>query len=183
MKSVTIHGLDDHVHKLIQDKAKGEGLSTSLPVRIIPREEAVFWLDKDGRWRNRHGKFKNPKIIAHFHSCIHKDEHGYFLTQDHPHYREKTYFPYEDTVLFVFDVLEKDQEVILKLNTGQEVLLPPDKLFIQNDHLYMDLDGERVKFSERALVTLSHYMLFDEGQNKTWIQYHDRSWPIPDPGS
>jgi hypothetical protein len=153
---------------------------SSLPVRIIPREEAVFWLDKNGCWRNRHGKFRNPKIIAHFHACIQRDEHGYFLTQDHPHYREKIYFPSEDTALFVFDVQEKDQEVMLKLNTGQEVPLPPDKLFIQNDHLYMDLDGERVKFSERALIALSKYLQFDEEQGQTWITSQGRSCRVPE---
>ncbi|MFO7876341.1 MAG: hypothetical protein R6U55_07155 [Desulfovermiculus sp.] len=154
-------------------------ITSPLPIRTIPKEEAVFWLDKDGRWRNQHGKFRNPKIIAHFHACIQHDEHGYFLTQDHPHYREKIYFPYEDTALFVFDVQEKDQEVVLKLNTGKQVPLPPDKLFIQNDHLYMDLDSERVKFSERALITLSKYLQFDEERDKAWISYQGRFWPIP----
>ena len=153
--------------------------NSSLPVRIIPKEEAVFWLDKNGYWRNRHGKFRNPKINAHFHSCIQKDEQGYCLAQDHPEFREKVYFPYEDTALFVFDVQEKGQDVILKLNTGREVLLPPDKLFIHNDHLYMDLDGERVKFSERALIALSQYMQFDEERDKARVNYQGRSWPIP----
>jgi len=153
--------------------------NSCLPVRIIPKEQAVFWLDKDGYWRNRHGKFRTPKIIAHFHSSIQKDELGYYLVQDHPEFREKVYFPYEDTALFVFDVQEKDQDIILKLNTGQEVLLPPDKLFIDNDHLYMDLDGERVKFSERALVSVSRFMQFDAEQDKARIDYQGRSWPIP----
>ncbi|WP_027369475.1 hypothetical protein [Desulfovermiculus halophilus] len=151
-----------------------------LPVRIVPKEDAVFWLDKDGCWRNRHGKFHHPKIIARFHACIRKDEHGFYLTQDHPDFREKVYFPYEDTALFVFDVQEKDQNVILKLNTGQDVPLPPDKLSIHNDHLYMDLDGDRVKFSERALVTLSKYMQFDEERGRTWLNYQERSRIIPD---
>ncbi len=149
-----------------------------LEVRIIPREEAVFWLDKDGNWRNRHGKFRNPKLIAHFHSCIQKDEQGYYLTQEHPEYREKVYFPYEDTALFVFDVQEKGQEVRLKLNTRLEVPLAPDRLFIQNDHLYLDLDGERVKFSERALLSLSKHLHFDDILGKAWIFYRGRSWPI-----
>ncbi len=154
--------------------------NSSLPVRIIRKEEAVFWLDKDGYWRNQHGKFRNPKIISHFHSCIQKDEHGFYLTQDHPEFREKVYFPYEDTALFVFDVQEKGQDVILKLNTGLEVPLPPGRLSIHNDHLYMDLAGDRVKFSERALVALSKYLQFDAEGNKTWIEYHDQSWPIPE---
>jgi hypothetical protein len=148
------------------------------PVRIIPKEEAVFWLDKDGNWRNRHGKFRNPKIIAHFHSCIQKDEQGYYLSQDHPEFREKVYFPYEDTALFVFDVQVKGQEVQLKLNTGQEVPLVPDRLFIQNNHLYLDLDGERVKFSERALLSLSNRLHFNNKQGKAWIVHQGRSWPI-----
>ncbi|MFW6216187.1 MAG: hypothetical protein ACOC3Y_00005 [Desulfohalobiaceae bacterium] len=137
-------------------------------------------MDKQGFWRNRHGKFRKPKIIARFHTHIQKDEHGYYLTQDHPIFREKVYFPYEDTVLFVFHVQNKGQDVVLTLNTGQEVPLAPDKLFIQDDHLYLDLDGERVKFSERALVTLSKYMYFDQKQYGAWIDYQGRKWSIPE---
>lgn len=152
--------------------------NSSLPVRIITKEKAIFWLDKEGYWRHRHEKFRHPKIIAHFHSCIQKDEHGYYLTQDHSEFREKVYFPYEDTALFVFEIQEHDKGIILTLNTGNKITLDPDKLFIENDHLYMDLDRERVKFSDRVLVTLSKYMQFDEEKDKIWINYQGRSWTI-----
>lgn len=48
---------------------------------VIPRQEAVFWLDSRGYWRNAGGKFRKKKIIDHFHSCISRDENGYFLYQ------------------------------------------------------------------------------------------------------
>ncbi len=153
--------------------------NSCLPVRIVPREQAVFWLDNDGCWRNRHGKFQNPKIIARFHACIRKDDHGYYLTQDHPHFREKVYFPYEDTALFVVDIQSRDEDLILVLNTGRRIPLPPDRLFIHSDHLYLNLDEDRVKFSERALVSLAKHMQFEDDTGRAWIHYQGRSRRIP----
>ena len=83
------------------------------------RRSAVFGLDARGRWQHvEQGLFENPRIIAYFHSCIRKDEMGYHLVQDHGHIREKVYFPYEDTALFVFDVLKGDPPILV-LNTRE----------------------------------------------------------------
>jgi len=43
------------------------------PVRIIPREKAVFSLDKNGNWRSDGEKFRNQRIINYFHALIKKD--------------------------------------------------------------------------------------------------------------
>ena len=32
---------------------------------IVPKEEAVFWLDAYGRWHNEHGVFEHKKIVAY----------------------------------------------------------------------------------------------------------------------
>ena len=83
---------------------------------VISKEDAVFWLDRDGCWNNEHGKFQHKKIIDFFHLSIKKDNNGYYLSQTDGNYREKVYFHFEDTALFVFDVI-KDKDIMLILNT------------------------------------------------------------------
>jgi len=61
------------------------------PVMIIPKEKAVFRLDKNGVWHIGDEKFTNKKIINYFHSMIKKDKDGYFLEQEHKHFIEKVY--------------------------------------------------------------------------------------------
>ena len=83
---------------------------------VIPKEDAVFWMDKNGHWHNEHGKFQHKKIIDYFNGCIKKDKDGFYLTQERDTYREKVYFPYEETAYFVFEVI-KDKDITLVLNT------------------------------------------------------------------
>ncbi len=145
---------------------------------VIPKEQAVFGLDARGRWQHmEQGRFENPRIIAHFHSCIRKDEQGYYLEQDHPHFREKVYFPCEDTALFVFDVVIKDEDVTLALNTGRRERLRPRSLFIKNDILYMRLEGHSVRFTEHALVRIADLLEFDE-EEKVTIRVRGRRYLI-----
>ena len=124
---------------------------------VIGKDEAVFWLDKNGCWNNENGKFRHNKIIRYFHSCIQRDRHGYFLYQENENYVEKVYFPYEDQALFVFDVIEQD-DVTLALNTKQRIKLKPRKLFINNDCLYMQMGEEIIKFAEHGLVKIARYL-------------------------
>ncbi len=146
----------------------------------IPKEQAVFGLDARGRWQHmEQGRFENPRIIAYFHSCIRKDEQGYYLQQDHPHFREKVYFPCEDTALFVFDVAIEDEDVTLVLNTGRRERLRPRSLFIRNDILYMRLEGHRVRFTEHALIRISDLLEFDE-EEKVAIRVRGRRYRIPE---
>ena len=44
---------------------------------VISKEDAIFWLDENGRWHNAHGEFQHKKIIDYFHSSIKKDKKGY----------------------------------------------------------------------------------------------------------
>ena len=147
---------------------------------VVPKEEAVFWLDAHGRWNNKHGVFEHKKIIGFFHSSIRKDADGYHLLQKHEdHTIEKVYFKYEDTALFVFDVnIQDDSDKIrLILNTKDEIPLAPENLFVQNDNLYMEHDGHRIKFLDRAMMKLAHRLKFD--QHRYRIELSDKSYDIP----
>jgi len=129
---------------------------------IIPKEKAVFWMDGQGRWHNQHGPFEHKKIIDHFNAAIQKDEGGYFLGQDHGEVYEKVYFPYQDTALFVTDLLWGDPVQML-LNTGERLDLSPNLLFIGNDQLFHQKGDEIVKFSQHALAKISEKIEFSEG--------------------
>jgi len=147
---------------------------------VVPKEEAVFWLDARGRWHNKHGVFEHKKIIDHFHSSIRKDADGYHLLQKHDdHTLEKVYFKYEDTALFVFDVkLQDDSDKIqLILNTKDEIPLTPENLFVQNDNLYMEHAGHRIKFIDRAMLKLAHRLKFD--QHRYGLELSSKTYDIP----
>jgi hypothetical protein len=125
-----------------------------LPEVVIPKESAVFFLDEHGKWRHKEqGKFEHRKIISYFHSCIRKDEKGYHLKQKLGDRIEKVYFHYEDTALFVFDVI-KGEEIVLVLNTQKKIKLRPTKLFVIEDSLYVTSGEHRVKFTDNSLVRL-----------------------------
>jgi hypothetical protein len=130
---------------------------------VIPKEDAVFWLDKNGYWRNAHGKFEHKKIIDYFHSCIKRDQEGYFLSQENGKFREKVYFPYEDQALFVFDVALKDN-ITLILNTKKKISLNLESLFIKDDNLYMRMGDETIKFVEYALMKIASFLEDEEGR-------------------
>lgn len=152
-------------------------MGAALPEVVIPREKAVFRLDARGRWCNRHGVFRNRRICDHFHAAIRCDAAGYHLRQELPDRVEKVYFPYEDTALFVVRVALGDP-VELTLNTRRRVALDPALLFVRGESLYLTLEGERVKFTERAMLSLAEAMEFTpEGYA---IRTGERVHPIPE---
>lgn len=130
---------------------------------VIPKDDAVFWLDKNGRWHNASGEFQHKKIIDYFNSSIKKDEGGYYLFQERESLREKVYFHYEDTALFAVDLV-KDKDITLVLNTQKRITLMPQKLFTQNDNLYMRIGSETIKFVERGLMKISDLLEFKDDQ-------------------
>jgi len=160
---------------------KGSGQQEVKEI-TIPREEAVFWLDSRGYWRNDGGKFRKKKIIDHFNAAISKDEHGYFLCQQKGDVFEKVYFPYEDTALFVFDVDFETggpaPDITLVLNTGRKLSLNPRRLYIQNDCLYVKENDDIIKFTERALMKLS--AVLDEKNGQFCIHASGSEHPIPE---
>lgn len=130
---------------------------------VVPKENAAFRLDRRGRWCNAFGVFRNRRISDYFHSAIRRDEGGYFVCQESDNRIEKVYFPYEDTALFVVDVVMADP-IQLLLNTRLQLPLDPAALFVSDDSLYLTRAGERIKFSESALLKLADVMDFtDEG--------------------
>ncbi len=143
----------------------------------IPREKAVFRLDQNGRWYHGDEQFTNRKIIAYFHSRIRKDDDGYFLHQEHTHYIEKVYFPYEDTPLFVFRVIG-NSPLVLCLNTGERISLDIEKLCVKNDHLYLLTGEELIKFNESSMMSLSDYM--DEADGRYVIEVDGKRRVIPE---
>ena len=130
---------------------------------VIPKDEAIFWLGKNGRWYNAHGEFQHKKIIDYFHSSIKKDDNGYFLFQERENLREKVYFHYEDTALFAVDLI-KDKDITLILNTKKQIKLKPKNLFTRNDNLYMRMGQETIKFAERGLMKISDLLEFSDEQ-------------------
>lgn len=111
------------------------------PQLVVPKEKAVFWMDARGRWCNRHGRIRHPKVIAHFNASIRRDADGYHLFQEREGVQEKVYFRYEETPLFVVDVVN-DATVMLVTNTRTRCPLDPKGLYIKDDALYLET-GER----------------------------------------
>ena len=130
---------------------------------IVPKEKAVFWMDKNGVWHNEHGKFEHPKIIRHFNRSIQKDDLGYYLFQETDEFEEKVYFPHEDAVLFVVD-FSLEEKLNLTLNTTKTIPLDPTQLFTRNDGLYLQTPEHCIKFSQHALLKLSRYMEETDGK-------------------
>lgn len=141
----------------------------------ITRDEAVFWLDGNGCWHNADGKFRHKKIIDYFHSSIQWDQKGYHLYQAHDHYIEKVYFRYEDTALFVFDVI-MDNDILLVLNTKKRIRLDPQKLFIAGDKLYLRLEDEIIKFAEQTLMKIAS--LLEEEDDGFYISINNGRYRI-----
>lgn len=143
---------------------------------VVPPEAATFWLDRRGNWCNRHGRFQHRKIVAYFHASIGRDEKGYFVSQINGDIREKVYFHYEDTALFVFDVQVEDG-VILVLNTGRRIRLDPASLFIRHDCLYVRQDGELIKFTEKSMLQIAPWVAQDGEQ--CYLMFKGKRFAIP----
>jgi hypothetical protein len=133
------------------------------PAVVVPKEKAVFRLDKNGVWHIGDEKFTNQNIINYFHSIIKKDKDGYFLEQEHSSFIEKVYFPYEDTPLFVFHIIQ-NKGLLLCLNTGKRMPLDPEKLFVKDDNLYVRNDEDFIKLNADAMRILAEYIEDADGQ-------------------
>ena len=144
---------------------------------VISKDEAVFWLDANGRWHNKYGPFQHKKIIDFFHSSIRKDKDGYFLAQTINDMEEKVYFRCEDGAIFVFDIIDANN-LTLVLNTGKKVKLNPEKLWIKHDSLYMQDGGEQIKFTEQSLMKISN--LIENKDGRYCIRVENRKYEIPE---
>jgi hypothetical protein len=142
---------------------------------VISKDQAVFWLDGNGRWHNKFGEFQHKKIIDFFHSSIRKDQDGYFLKQTLDNIEEKVYFHCEDGALFVFAVIN-ESDLILVLNTGKKIKLKPQKLWIKHDSLYMQAGDEQIKFTEQSLMKISD--LIENDDRQYFIRIKNRKYGI-----
>ena len=149
--------------RLYRNRAQMSHMKKKRSEIVIPKDKAIFWLNKNGRWHNAHGEFQHKKIIDYFHSSIKKDENGYFLFQERENLREKVYFHYEDTALFAVDLII-DKDITLILNTKKQIKLKPRSLFIRDDNLYMRMGQETIKFAERGLMKISDLLEFTDEQ-------------------
>lgn len=147
----------------------------SQPVKIIPKEAAVFWMDKNGDWNNEHGKFEHPKIIRYFNAAIQKDENGYFVHQLTEEYEEKVYFSYEDTALFVVDISLEDK-IFFRLNNTRTIDFDTGQLFVSEDNLYFQTPEHRVKFTPRALLKISNFL--EEKHGQLFFTINGHSYPV-----
>jgi len=143
---------------------------------IISKKDAVFWMNENGDWYNEHGKFEHPKIIKHFHASIQKDHKGYYVHQEADDYEEKVYFSYKETALFVFDVKQEKDIILLELNNSDIIELDPKQLFEKNDKLFLKTDDHLVKFTDRALLKISKFMDEKEGQLSFTIK--GKTYPV-----
>jgi len=151
-------------------------MTKQLKEIVISKDKAVFWLGSNGRWHNIHGEFEHRKIIDFFHSSIRKDKDGYYVTQTTERYKEKVYFRYEDTALFVFNII-KNKDIYLLLNTKKQIKLNPEELFIKDDSLYTKDGEELVKFTEQSMMKISKYM---ENDNESYfIKIDNKKYEIP----
>ena len=150
-------------------------MTKQLKENVISKDKAVFWLDSHGRWHNKHGQFEHRKIIDFFHSSIRKDKDGYFVAQATESYLEKVYFRYEDTAVFVFNVI-KNENIFLVLNTKKQIKLNPEELYIKDDNLYTWDEEDLVKFTEQSMMKISKYM---ENDNEIYfINLNDKRYKI-----
>jgi hypothetical protein len=159
---------------------KGEGTIREV---VISRDDAVFWLDSRGYWRNSGGRFRKKKIIDLFHASIARDADGYFLLRQKEEggeqVVEKVYFPCEDTALFVFATsCDDDDGITCTLNTGRSLPLRPQNLYTRDDALYLREEGETIKFSERALLQIADRLT--ETRGILYIRVNGRDHPLPE---
>lgn len=144
---------------------------------VITREEAVFRMDANGIWRNEHGRIEHPRIIKHFNRSIRRDDQGFYLYQSTDEFEEKVYFPYEETALFVVDLVSLEEGADLILNTGQKTTLEPKRLFVREDSLFIRTQDGPVKFTQQALVKISPCM--EEGDQGLCLKLGKNLHSIP----
>ena len=142
----------------------------------INKEDAVFWMDANGRWHNQHGEFEHKRVIDYFNRSIGHDAEGYFVSQQRGELIEKVYFPYEETALFVVEVLA-GKHIELVLNTRKKITLDPTCLMIKNDSLFIQKDNQLIKFNDRSMMKLSNH--FEEKDGQFHIRLNDKDYPIP----
>lgn len=146
-------------------------------IRIIPRENAVFWMDGNGVWHNEHGPFEHPRIISYFNRSIQKDGQGYFVGQEIEGKEERVYFPFRETAIFVVDIRKGDPPGLV-LNTGGRIPLDPAGIYIENDGLFLETPDHLVKFNPQALAKMTGF--FTETPQGLALSVNGIPHPVPE---
>ena len=148
----------------------------SKKINVISKNQAAFWLDRNGRWHNEHGPFEHKKIRGYFDKSIGRDKDGYYLFQKTEYGAEKVYFPYEDCALFAVDI-KLDNPIRIILNTGRQMKLMPHHLYIRKNNLYMKIGEDRIKFIAHGLMKIADMICFKNDQYH--IKIDGRKYNIP----
>jgi len=133
-------------------------------VVIISADDAVFWMDANGHWRNAHGRLRHKRTVDYLNRCIGHDQDGWFVRQRRDKIWEKVYFHCPRTALFAID-LKVDNRIVLQLNTGRQTALKPRRLEICDDNLFQRQGPVRIQFAERAAAKLISMI---EDDNDQW---------------
>jgi hypothetical protein len=123
-----------------------------------------------------HGPFQHRKLIQYFNAAIRKDADGFFVEQERGDVHEKVYFRCGETAFFAVDVTVGSALTVL-LNTGERVSLEPEKLYIENDALFMQHQDTCIKFTDRCMMMLSGYI--QEIDGACYFQFNDKKSLIP----
>ena len=150
-------------------------VSETMKEISISKEDAVFWMDANGRWHNQHGEFEHKRVIDYFNRSIGHDAEGYYVSQKRGEVIEKVYFRYQETALFVVDVLSGG-DISLLLNTGKTIALDPDSLLVRDDCLFIEMGNELAKFNDRSMMKLSNR--FEEVDGRFQIRLKDKAYFI-----
>jgi hypothetical protein len=150
--------------------------SKSLKQITISKEDAVFWMDKQGQWQNDHGPIEHLRIIKYFNSCIRKDDMGYFVHQKTENTEEKVYFSYEGTAIFVIGI-KFENDVALMLNNGDSIILDPAKLYTGDDSLFAKTVDHLIKFNTGTLLKISKY-LNETKEGGLSFEWKENSYPV-----
>jgi hypothetical protein len=150
-------------------------MTDQLTEIVIEKKDAVFRMDANGQWHNQHGRFQHKKVIDYFHTCIQKDDHGFYLAQERDNCIEKVYFPYEETAYFVFNIIAGD-DITLVLNTRAQLKLNPDALCLKDDSLYMRHGEDILKFTDRSMMKIAAFL--EERNGGYDFVYKEERYPI-----
>jgi len=123
---------------------------------------------------------RENQVDRYFNSAIKKDENGYYVHQATGECEEKVYFPYEDTAVFVVDIIMKGPDISLILNTTDRTSLEEGELVMASDNLYLLTPDHRIKFSSHALVKISKFI--EEKNEKFSILINEKTYLIRSSG-
>ena len=139
------------------------------------RRSLDLFLDGQGGWWHDGSPFEHKKIIDVFDRGI----------EIHPDTQEPIvrigdrwcYFTAEVTPYIVRRITVGANGVVVRLNTGEEVDVPEDGLYAQNERIFVALaDGRQAVFDRRSQLDVSS--LISQDEEELTIELEGRNWKI-----